>query len=82
MQVEHHDLHHEFPDLGAEITALKTGNAHFARLFAEYHELTKEVEKIEGKDIPLSDVMFEELKKKRLKLKDDLYQMLVAHKAS
>lgn len=81
MQVEHHDLHHEFPEFNAEMTALKTSNAHFARLFAEYHELTNEVEKLEKQDIPTNDLTFEELKKKRVKLKDELYQMLVAHKA-
>ena len=80
MQVEHHDLHHEFPELGEQMTQLKTSNAHFARLFAEYHVQTNEVEKLEGKDIPVNDVTFEELKKKRLKLKDELYQMLVAQK--
>ena len=80
MQVEHHDLHHEFPELVEQMTQLKTSNAHFARLFAEYHAQTNEVEKLEGKDVPVDDVTFEELKKKRLKLKDELYQMLVAHK--
>lgn len=81
MQVEHHDLHHEFPELNEQITALKTSNTHFARLFAEYHALTNEVEKLEQADVPVNDVTFEELKKKRLKMKDELYQMLVASKA-
>lgn len=82
MQVEHHDLHHEFPELGDTITAMKTGNAHFARLFGDYHSLTNEVEKLENADLPVTDTAFEDLKKKRLKLKDELYQMLVAHKAA
>ena len=28
MQVEHHDLHHEFPEMVDAIHALKVGNAH------------------------------------------------------
>lgn len=82
MQVEHHDLHHEFPELVGQMTALKTSNAHFAKLFSQYHEMTNEVEKLENKDVPMGDMTFEELKKKRLKLKDELYQMLVAAKNS
>lgn len=80
MHVEHHDLHHEFPEHTAAIHALKTGNNHFARLFDEYHELTNQVEKLAGQDVPVTDETFEELKKKRLKLKDELYAMIVAHK--
>jgi uncharacterized protein len=81
MQVEHHDLHHEFPELGEQMTTLKTSNAHFAKLFAQYHEMTNEVEKLETNDVPTDDVTFEDLKKKRAKLKDELYQMLIAAKS-
>ncbi len=81
MQVEHHDLHHEFPELSTTIHALKVSNNHFSRLFDEYHAMTSEVEKLEVKGVPVADVAFEELKKKRLKLKDELHSMLVAHKA-
>lgn len=81
MSVEHHDLHHEFPEFKDAIHQLKTSNNHFARLFDEYHVATAEVEKLEGKGIPVGDSAFEELKKKRLKLKDELYTLLRDHKA-
>ncbi len=81
MYVEHHDLHHEFPQFAQTIHTLKTGNQHFARLFDEYHQVTSSVEKLAGQNIPVTDETFEELKKKRVKLKDELYAMLVAHKA-
>ncbi len=81
MQVEHHDLHHEFPEFSDAIHTLKTQHNHFARLFDEYHHVTKEVESIEEADVPVGDFTIEELKKKRIKLKDDLYHMLVAFKA-
>ncbi|MDR3416159.1 MAG: YdcH family protein [Nevskia sp.] len=68
-----HDLIHEFPEFRERIHELKLGDAHFARLFAEYHELDHEVHRIEqGVETP-SDVYCEELKKKRAKLKDELY---------
>ena len=78
MALEHHDLVHEFPEHRERIHALKVGNAYFAKLFDEYHVLTREVERLEGEGIPLDDVTFEVKKKKRLKLKDELYSMLQA----
>lgn len=35
MSVEKHDLLHELPEYREQIHTLKTGNAHFARLFDE-----------------------------------------------
>ena len=81
MSVDHHDLHHEFPEFKDAIHQLKSSNNHFARLFDEYHVATSEVEKLEGTGIPVGDSTFEELKKKRLKLKDELYGILREHKA-
>ena len=81
MPLDHHDLHHEFPEFKDVIHRLKTGNQHFARLFNEYHLATVAVEKLEGDGIPVSDATFEAAKKNRLKLKDELYAMLVADKA-
>lgn len=81
MQVEHHDLHHEFPELGDAIHALKVGNNHFAKLFATYHRLTGSVENLEEHDMPVSDFTLEDMKKERLRLKDYLYHMLLAYRA-
>ena len=78
MALEHHDLVHEFPEHRERIHALKTGNTHFSKLFDEYHVLTRDVERLEGEGVPIGDVTFEEMKKKRLKLKDTLYSMLQA----
>ena len=47
MTIEHHDLHSEFPDMGDQIRSLKMKDRHFARLFDEYHEVDREVRKIE-----------------------------------
>lgn len=75
---EHHDLIHELPEFRDKIHELKVSNAHFARLFDEYHELDHEVRRIEqGVETP-SDAYLEDQKKKRLHLKDQLYAMLKA----
>lgn len=76
MNVERHDLHHDFPEFKEKIHDLKIGNAHFARLFDEYHVATAEVEKLERQDVPVGDVTMEVLKKQRVRLKDELYEML------
>ena len=78
MHVDHHDLVHEFPEHKDAIHALKMNDAHFARRFDEYHSVTNEVEKLERADLPVNDALVEELKKQRVILKDQLYQMLVA----
>ena len=74
----HHDIGRELPEYRDRIHSLKTSNAHFARLFDEYHELDKQVARIEQEIEPTSDDHAEELKKRRLKLKDELFAMLRA----
>lgn len=81
MQVEHHDLLSEFPELADAINALKGGNAHFGRLYATYHRLTGKVENLEEHDMPVADFTLEDMKKQRVKLKDELYHMLMAYRA-
>lgn len=78
MVVEHHDLLSELPEFREKIHQMKMGNAHFAKLFAEYHVVTKEVENMEGNNVPVSDESFGDAKRKRALLKDQLYAMLTA----
>jgi len=78
MAAVHHDLVTEFPEYREQIHTLKTGNAHFAKLFDEYHAVNKEVVRLEGEGVPVTDEAFEAMKKQRLTLKDQLYTMLKA----
>lgn len=80
MTIEKHDLIHELPEYKEQIHEMKMNDAHFAKLFDEYHELDHEVHRIEeGVETP-SDEYTESLKKKRLALKDELFEMLKAKK--
>jgi hypothetical protein len=81
MQVEHHDLHHEFPDMNDAIDALKARNAHFAMLYHSYNRLTGKVEDLEEHDMPVADFTIEDMKKQRVRLKDELYHLLLAFRA-
>jgi uncharacterized protein YdcH (DUF465 family) len=76
MQHEHHDLVHEFPEYREKIHNLKMTNDHFKKLFDDYHKLDKEVYRVGNNIEPRSDEAMEELKKQRLALKDELFQIL------
>ncbi|HEX4882232.1 MAG TPA: YdcH family protein [Porticoccaceae bacterium] len=76
MKLEKHDLHHEFPEFHDAIHALKVSDAHFAALFDQYHQINREVQRIETGVENTSDVYLEQRKKERLHLKDTLYQQL------
>ncbi|KCZ48132.1 MULTISPECIES: YdcH family protein [unclassified Hyphomonas] len=73
-----HELSAEFPDLADKIHALKTSDAHFAKLADEYHELNRQIHRIETDVEPASDEHQTELRKQRMALKDELYAMLKA----
>ena len=81
MQVDHHDLHTEFPEFTDAINVLKAGNAHFARQLASYQRLTGKVEDLEEHDMPVADFTLEDMKKQRVQLKDALYHMLLAFRS-
>ncbi|MDR5897986.1 DUF465 domain-containing protein [Halomonas vilamensis] len=76
MDIEHHDLAHEFPELKEQIHVLKTQDAHFRKQFERYDTVTTDIERLEKEDLPVSDPTIEEKKKERLALKDELYKML------
>jgi uncharacterized protein YdcH (DUF465 family) len=75
---EHHDLAQEYPELKDRIHDLKVNDPHFAELYEEYQSVEKEVYRIEEQIVTPSDAYTEELKKKRIALKDQLYRMLTA----
>lgn len=74
--VPHHPLLKEFPALRERIHALKTGDAEFRKLFEEYEEIDKAICRIEEDIEPASDLRLEILKKKRVFLKDLLFDLL------
>lgn len=73
-----HELHEEFPEHAANITRLKTNNAHFAKLAEAYHDLNRAVHRAETDVEPTSDLHMQDMRKKRLALKDEIYAMLSA----
>ena len=69
-------LDEDFPDMAERIHELKTTDNHFARLVEEYHELNRQIHRIETRVEPASEDVEEELKRRRVRLKDEIAQML------
>ena len=55
MTVEHHPLLKEFPEYHDRIHELKVSDAHFKKLFDEYHEVDREVYRMDENIEPVSD---------------------------
>lgn len=73
-----HELAAEFPEHRDRIHELKMSNSHFHRLADEYHEVNREIHRAEAAGVNISDEHMEELKKRRLALKDELFSILVS----
>ena len=75
---EPHDLVSELPEYGSKIEALRASDKRFRDLHDSYNALDTHIQEIELAGTPVADVHAENLKKRRLVLKDELFQMLMA----
>ncbi len=75
--MEKHDLNHEFPELVNKIHEFKLSNNHFRKLFDEYHVVNNDIHRIETGAEVTKDEVLNELRIKRVHLKDELYQILI-----
>lgn len=71
-----HELAEEFPELVELMSSLKTDDAHFAKLFDEYHDVNRAVHRAETLVEPMEDLAEGELRKRRAALKDEIYTYL------
>ncbi len=71
-----HSLYEDFPQYAERIRQLKEENETFARLASEYHKLDHSVRGLEMRNIPTTDDNFEQMKLRRVQLKDRLLKML------
>jgi len=68
-----HELAEEFPEHIEAMRRLKESDTHFARLFDEYHEVNRAVHRAEARVDTMSEFSEEELRKKRMVLKDEIW---------
>lgn len=78
MELLKHDIEIEFPELRDKIQALRTQHNGFARLYDGYGAVNRAIRKVEMGGAVMTETELEELKKQRIKLKDDLVRMLRA----
>ncbi|MXO72040.1 YdcH family protein [Alteraurantiacibacter buctensis] len=76
-----HELAAEFPQDAAIIHKLKISDPHFANLADTYHDLNREIHRIESEVEAASDERTETLKKKRLALADEIGAILAKARA-
>lgn len=71
-----HELAEDFPDHVERMHALKLSDAHFARLAEAYHDVNRAVHRIETRVEAASDARHEELRRQRMRLKDEIAAIL------
>jgi uncharacterized protein YdcH (DUF465 family) len=71
-----HELSEEFPNEIDRISKLKQSDGHFAKLVDEYHEVNRAVHRAETNVEPTEQLHEEELRKKRVMLKDEIWRIL------
>ncbi|MBZ5855939.1 YdcH family protein [Flavihumibacter profundi] len=74
--MDKHYLLNEFPEQKEKILDLKASDPAFKTLYDEYNTVNHEVERIENGLEPTSDAYLNELRLKRVELKDQLYALL------
>jgi uncharacterized protein YdcH (DUF465 family) len=78
---ENHRPHHSmerqmFPEYRDLISRLKTEDAHFSRLFERHNELDHRIHNMATNVTPADSATIDTLKKEKLLLKDQLYDVL------
>ena len=74
--MQKHDLLHEFPEHKEKIHDLKVSDNHFRKMFDEYHEVDHQIHSYETGATATTDEHLNELRAKRVHLKDALYEYL------
>lgn len=74
--MEKHSIVHEFPQFQEKIQSLKVNDLHFRKMFDEYHHLDHEIHGIESGGHATTDEHLNELRVKRVHLKDKIFSYL------
>ena len=77
-----HELHAEFPADVAMLRELKVSDPHYRSLSEQYHEVNREIHRIEAEVDPATDARLEDLKKQRLSMLDEVAEMLAKAKTA
>lgn len=70
----------EYRDIITHMKQNNAANAHFLKIFDKHNELDAQIIKVESGQVYLTSIELEVLKKEKLLLKDEVYNMILAHK--
>jgi hypothetical protein len=76
--MKRHNLIDEFPEHKDKIHDLKMNDHHFKKLFDEYDSVDAEIHRIESGAEATTDEVLNDLRKKRVHLKDELSTILAS----
>lgn len=75
--MENHTLTHEFPEYMNQIVILKADDEQFRKMYVTYEEVNALIQHYEeGEQNHTTDEHLTDLRKKRVHLKDEIYQYL------
>ncbi len=74
--IKKHPLTDEFPEFADKIHELKVEDEDFKELYDEYNELDNEICTIESEEESTSDEVLNQLRTERLRIKDEIYEIL------
>ncbi len=71
---------HEYRDIITHMKQNQEANAHFLNIFDKHNELDDKIIEAEKGAIPMTDMEIEKLKKEKLLLKDEAYNIIIKYK--
>lgn len=71
-----HELAEDFPDHVEKMHELRASDAHFAKLYDAYHVANRATHRAETNVEPTTDEHLTDLRKDRMRLKDEIYAYL------
>tara|TARA_R110002051_G_scaffold119880_1_gene193154 strand:+ start:4161 stop:4400 length:240 start_codon:yes stop_codon:yes gene_type:complete len=71
-----HEIQDEFPEYVGRMHALKVSDEHFAQLLEDYRDINRAIHRAESEVEPVADTHMEDMRKRRMVLKDEIYGML------
>ena len=72
-------MFHEYRD---DITELKMADAHFTKIFDRHNELDEKIAEAEKGAIYIDEFEIDRMKKEKLKLKDEVYAIILEYRKS
>ena len=76
-----HELAEEFPERIALMHHLREKDGHFNRLSREYHEINRAIHRAETDVEPADDFRMTQMRKARMRLKDEIAGILSRHES-